>query len=94
MMDKPALPMLKKLSPWVKQAYFPWFYRERQKPPAELEREVAGLWKNRPLNAVVDLGALLLKLWRTRQPFLVAGSLYLAGEALKILEKEGKCAKR
>jgi dihydrofolate synthase/folylpolyglutamate synthase len=84
MNDKTYEPMLRLIRSWGTHFYFPYFYLERQVTPTQLKK-----WE--PRGEVVEkLSLLIPKLWSKKSPVLVVGSLYLAGEVLKILEKQGK----
>lgn len=79
--DKPAKEMLRALKPWVKSISFPEFYPERQIPPAKL------LAMEPTASLPSNLGTHMKRLWQGRDPVLIAGSFYLAGAALSVLDR-------
>ncbi|MDB5036854.1 MAG: FolC bifunctional protein [Bacteriovoracaceae bacterium] len=90
MMDKPAAEMLRSLKRWTDKIYFPTFYPERQLKSFDLLR-LRGILR---AQTIKNLEEQVWTLWKGKKPILVAGSLYLAGEVLNILEKKGIHLKR
>lgn len=83
MKDKPARLMIERIRPFASSFSYPRFYSERQLDPKALQRLSPG-------EPVENLESWLNQRWKEREPVLVVGSLYLAGEVLKILRKQGK----